>query len=73
MGEKGKAARVVETFALASVGNSTQKLYFAKRNTWVGERAAKGKGPWLHHNPGNPIQALYELTEFMACRSFVYN
>ena len=48
MGEKGEAARLVETLALASVGKSTQKLYLAKLNTWVGEKAAQGKGPWLH-------------------------
>ena len=71
--EKGEAARLVETLALASVGKNTQKLYLAKWNTWVGERAAQGVGPWLQHNPNNPNQALYELMEFMACRCFVHN
>ena len=30
LGEKGEAARLVETLALASVGESAQKLYLAK-------------------------------------------
>ena len=47
MDEKGEAARLVETLVLASAGKSTQNLYLAKWNTWVGERAARGKGPWL--------------------------
>ena len=47
LGEKGEAARLVETLVLASAGKSTQNLYLAKWNTWVGERAARGKGPWL--------------------------
>ena len=73
MGEKGEAARLMETLGLASVGKSAQKLYLAKWNTWVGERAAQGKGPWLQHNPDYPNQVLYELMEFMACRCFVRN
>ena len=36
LGEKGEAARLVETLALALVEKSTQKLYLAKLNTRVG-------------------------------------
>ena len=45
LGEKGEAARLVETLALASVGKSIQKLYLAKWNTCVEERAAQSKEP----------------------------
>ena len=45
MGEKGEVARLVETLALASVGKSTQTLYLAKWNAWVGERATQGREP----------------------------
>ena len=73
LGEKGKAAGLVDTLALESVKKSTQTLYLGKLNTWVEEIAAQGKGPWLQHNPDNPNQALYDLMEFMACCWFVHN
>ena len=38
----------METLALASVGENTQKNYLGKWNIWMKERSAQGKGPWLH-------------------------
>ena len=46
-GKKEEVARLVETLALGSVGKSTQKNYLAKWNTWVKERKAQGKGPYI--------------------------
>lgn len=62
----------METLALGSVGNITQKNYAGKWNVWVKERKAQGKGPWLH-TLADPDQALVEVLEFMACRCFVHN
>ena len=39
-GHKDEVAQLVETLALVSVGNSTQKSYLAKWNTWVKETGA---------------------------------
>ena len=47
-GHKDEIARLVETLRLGSVGTSTQKKYLAKRHTWIYERQAQGKEPWLH-------------------------
>ena len=65
-------ARLVETLALGSAGKSTQKIYVAKWNTWVNERAAQGKGPWLHVLD-DPDKALNERLALMATRCFVHN
>ena len=71
-GKKEEVARLVETLALGSVGKSTQKNYLAKWNTWVKERKAQGKGPWLH-TLNDPNEALTEVLEFMTSRCFVHN
>ena len=47
-GKKDEVTRLVETLAHGSVGQSTQKNYSAKWNTWATEGKAQGKGPWLH-------------------------
>ena len=65
-------ARLVETLALGSVGQSTQKNYLAKWNTWVKERKAQGKGPWLRVLD-DPDKALTELLEFISSRCFMHN
>ena len=62
----------METLALGSVGESTQRNYTGKWNVWVKERKGQGKGPWLH-TLADPDQALGEVLEFMACRCFVHN
>lgn len=59
----------MESLALGSVGESTQKNYLGKWNIWVKERRAQGKGPWLH-TLADPDQVLSEVLEFMACRRF---
>ena len=69
--KKNKIARLVETLALGSVGQSSHKNYVAKWNTWVTERKAQGKGPWLQA-PGDP-DALNDLLEFVASRCSVHN
>ena len=71
-GNKEEVARLVETLALGSVGESTQKNYLGKWNVWVKERRSQGKGPWLHEN-ADPDQVLGELLEFMASRCFVHS
>ena len=65
-------ARLVETLALRSVRQSTQKHYLAKWNTWVKERKAQGKASWWHVSD-DPDKAQTELLEFMASRCFVHN
>ena len=62
----------METLALGSVGESTQRNYAGKWNVWVKERQVQGKGPWLH-TLADPDQVLGEVLEFMACRCFVHN
>jgi len=71
-GKKEEVARLVETLALGSVAKSTQKNYLAKWNTWVKERQAQGKGPWLQ-TVDDPDATLTELLEFMTSRCFVHN
>ena len=71
-GKKDEVARSVETLALGSVGQSTQKNYLAKWNTWVAERKAQSKGPWLYALD-DPDSTLNDLLEFMASRCFVLN
>ena len=71
-GKKDEVARLVETLALGSVGQSTQKNYSSKWNTWVAERRAQGKGPWLHALD-DPDPALNDLLELMASRCFLHN
>ena len=51
---------MVETPALGSVGKIYQENYSEKWNTWVKERKAQGKGPWLH-TVDDPNEALTEL------------
>ena len=63
---------MVETLALGSVGKSTQKNYLTKWNTWVKERKAQGKGPWLH-TLDDSDEAMSALLEFIASRCFVHN
>ena len=62
----------MESLALGSVGESTQKNYLKRGNTWVKETRAQGKSPRLHAL-ADPDQVLSEVLEFMACRCFVYN
>ena len=50
----------MESLALGSVGESTQKNYLGKWNIWVKERRAQGKGPWLH-TLVDPDQVLGEV------------
>ena len=71
-GKKDEVERLVETLALGSVGQSTQKNYLAKWNTWVAERKAQGKGPWLHVLDDSDA-ALNDVLEFMASPCFVHN
>ena len=71
-GHKDEVARLVETLALGSVGENTQKNYLAKWNTWVKERQAQGKEPWWH-TLADPKKVLSDLLGFMASRCFVHN
>ena len=71
-GHKDEIARLVETLALGLVGKSTQRNYLAKRNTWVKERQAQEKEPWLH-TLADPKEVLSDLLGFMAYRCFVHN
>ena len=64
--------RLVETLALGSARQSTQKHYLAKWNTWISERKAQGKGPWLHVLDDSDA-ALNDVLEFMASPCFVHN
>ena len=54
MEDKKEVARLVETLALGSVGESTQKNYLSRWKVWVAARAAQGKQPWLQRNSDNP-------------------
>ena len=65
-------ARLVETLALGSVGQSTQKNYLEKWNTWIKEIKAQGYCPWLNALDG-PDKVLNGLLEFIASRCFVHN
>ena len=71
-GNKEDVARLVESLALGSVGESTQKSYLGKWNNWVKERRSQGKVPWLH-TLTDPDQVVREVLEFMARRCFVHN
>ena len=71
--DKKEVARLVETLALGSVGESTQKNYKGEWNVWVSGRKSQGKGPWLHFDPADPNRALSELMELIACRCYVHN
>ena len=62
----------MESLALGSVGESTQKNFLEKLNIWVKERRAQGKGSWLH-TLADPDQVLGEVLEFMTCRCFMHN
>ena len=62
----------METLALGSVGESTQKNYSGKWNVWVKERRSQGKRPWLHDD-ADPDQVFGELLEFMVSSCFVHN
>ena len=57
----------METLALASVGGSTQKVYWSQWKTWCRLRAIEGKGAWLLERDGVDA-AVTELTKFMALR-----
>ena len=57
---------------MAQSGRVLKKITSAKWNTWVKERNAQGKGPWLN-SLDDPDKALTELIEFTACRCFVHN
>ena len=61
--------RLVETLALASVGGSTQTVYWNKWLTWYRLRAIEGKSPWLAEWDGVDA-AVKELMKFMALRCF---
>ena len=62
----------METLALGSVGESTQKNYAGKWNVGVKDRKGAGKGAVAAHF-GFPDQLLGEGLKFMACRCFVHN
>ena len=47
---------LVETLALGSVGESTQKNYLGKWNVCMAERKAQERGPWLRYDPSAPNQ-----------------
>ena len=66
-GHKDEVGRLVETLALGSVGNSTRKNYLAKWNTWIKERQAQGREPWLH-TLADLKEVLSDLPGFMAFR-----
>lgn len=61
----------METLALASVGGSTQKVYWNQWQTWCRLRALEGKGAWLLERDGVDA-AVKELTKFMALRCFSF-
>ena len=61
----------METIALASVGGSTQKVYWSQWKTWCRLRALERKGPWLVEGDGVDA-AVKELTKFMALRCFTF-
>ena len=65
-------ARLVEALAVGSVGKSTKINYLVKWNTWVKERKAQGKAPWLY-TVDDPNDALTELLQFMTSRCVVHN
>ena len=71
-GNKEEVARSVETLALESNREEYSENYLAKRNTWVKEREAQGKGPWLHAFDDHD-EVLNALLEFMASRCSVHN
>ena len=50
----------METLALGSEGESTQKNYRSRWNVWVAERAAQGEQAWLQRNADNPNPVLSE-------------
>ena len=60
MEDKKEGARLVETLALGSEGESTQKNYRSRWNVWVAERAAQGEQAWLQRNADNPNPVLSE-------------
>ena len=43
-GDENEADRLVETIARASVGGSTQKVYWSQWKTWSRLRALRGEG-----------------------------
>ena len=47
-----EVGKLVETLALASVGGSTQKVYWSKWQSWCRMRAIEGKSPWLAEKDG---------------------
>ena len=61
----------METIALASVGGSTQKVYWSQWKTWCRLRELEGKGPSLVVR-GGVDAAVEELTKFMALRCFTF-
>ena len=71
-GKKNEGARLVKTLAIGSVWQSTQKTCLEKWTTWVKERKAQGKGPWLNALDG-PHEVLNDLLESMASPCFVHN
>ena len=71
-GKKDGIARLVETLARWSVGQSTQKKYVARWNTVVTEAKAQGKGRWLHALHDFDA-APNDVLEFMVSRCFVHN
>ena len=62
----------METFVLGSVGQITQKNNLAKWSTWVQERKAQGKGPWLNALD-DPDEVLNDPLEILTSRCFVHN
>ena len=50
----------METLALGSVGERTQKNCLRRWQVWVAERAAQGKQPWLQRDSDNPNLVLSE-------------
>ena len=69
--KEAQVARLVEWLALASVGESTQKLYLSKWQAWRRHRNLSGLGPYLLQSDGVE-SAVKALTEFMTARCFVY-
>ena len=63
--------RLVETLALASVGGSTQKVYWSKWQSWCRMRAIEGKSPWVAEKDGVDA-AVKSLTSSMALRCFAF-
>ena len=70
-GKKDEATLLVETLALGSVGQSTQKLLSEVEHLGSREKA-HGKGPSLHALD-DPDATLNDLLGFMASRCFVPN